>query len=60
MLSQEQLTAVLKAFGEAVPAGTKLHSLKVRLPGSPAACGAVSESGPVYCLPAMADPLKVN
>lgn len=29
MLSQEQLAAALKAFGEAVPVGTKLHSLKV-------------------------------
>ena len=29
MLSQEQLTAALKAFGDAVPTGTKLHSLKV-------------------------------
>lgn len=30
MLTQEQLTAALKAFGEAVPDGTKLHSLKVK------------------------------
>ncbi|WP_439126309.1 MAG: hypothetical protein ACNJA3_28485 (plasmid) [Pseudomonas rhizophila] len=29
MLSQDLLAAALKAFGEAVPAGTKLHSLKV-------------------------------
>lgn len=29
MLSQEQLAVALKAFGEALPVGTKLHSLKV-------------------------------
>lgn len=29
MLNQEELAAALKAFGEAVPAGTKLHSLKI-------------------------------
>lgn len=29
MLSHEQLAAALKAFGEALPVGTKLHSLKV-------------------------------
>lgn len=29
MLSQEQLASALKAFGEALPAGTKLHSLKI-------------------------------
>ncbi|TCV62702.1 hypothetical protein [Pseudomonas fluorescens] len=29
MLSEDQLAAALKAFGEAVPAGTRLHSLKV-------------------------------
>ncbi|NMZ14643.1 hypothetical protein HBO07_25560 [Pseudomonas proteolytica] len=29
MLNQDQLAAALKAFGEAVPAGTKLHLLKV-------------------------------
>ncbi|MBX8557039.1 hypothetical protein K5D56_21490 [Pseudomonas cichorii] len=29
MLSQEQLAVALKAFGEALPAGTKLHSMRI-------------------------------
>nr|WP_193069114.1 hypothetical protein [Pseudomonas fluorescens] len=44
MLSQEQLTAALKAFGEAVPAGTKLHSLKV----TPSVGFADNEANPVF------------
>lgn len=44
MLSQEQLTAALKAFGEAVPAGTKLHSLKV----TPSAGYTDTETKPVF------------
>ena len=44
MLSQEQLTAALKAFGEAVPTGTKLHSLKV----TPSVGYANTEAKPVF------------
>lgn len=46
MLSQEQLTAALKAFGEAVPAGTKLHSLKV----TPTVGYTDTEAKPVFVL----------
>lgn len=44
MLSQDQLAAALKAFGEAVPAGTKLHSLKV----TPSVGYADNEAKPVF------------
>lgn len=44
MLSQEQLAAALKAFGEAVPTGTKLHSLKV----TPTVGSVDTEAKPVF------------
>ncbi|HJH19476.1 MAG TPA: hypothetical protein K8W20_12265 [Pseudomonas lactis] len=44
MLSQDQLAAALKAFGEAVPAGTKLHSFKV----TPSVGYADNEAKPVF------------
>lgn len=44
MLDQEQLIAALKAFGEAVPAGTRLHSLKV----TPSVGYADTEAKPVF------------
>ncbi|WP_439126317.1 MAG: hypothetical protein ACNJA3_28525 (plasmid) [Pseudomonas rhizophila] len=46
MLSQEQLAAALIAFGEAVPVGTKLHSLKV----TPSVGYADTEAKPVFVL----------
>lgn len=44
MYSQEQLTAALKAFGEALPAGTRLHCLKV----TPSVGYADTEAAPVF------------
>lgn len=44
MLGQEELTAALKTFGEAVPAGTKLHSLKI----IPSVVNSDSETNPVF------------